>query len=471
MDKTGNVYITDVGNNHIRKVDPQGIISTFVGDGTSGFVGDGGPAVNAEFKYAQGTASDDSGNVYIADTGNWRIRKVDPRGNISTIAGNGELIYPGDGKQALLVGLNNPQYLALDKNGNLFIALSGMTILKMDRSGIITILAQDPSLRSIQGIAVDSQGNLFVASSNGKITKISSPLSAGGEASSSLSLPQALQLWFQDPDNKDAGKVVVKLAKAEKAKQGKPEDYDRHMEKGLMAFKDAQTPDDFTAVVAEFQSATDTAPWLTDGWYNLGKAKEKSGDYAGAEKDLKLYLLLSPKAKDSAKVKKSIYDLEYQADKSSKKQVAQAALEKLKGNWYCCFCAVKWFSGIETTGCTLDETQGNNWYRLGNNTDGSQPVQFDFLPDGTVKLGNGSWVGWGLIGTNYSDGDLYGIPNGPLLANIHWEIRTKDGRVFPIYSEIHEDGSWFQISGDRPLNGADPNVKYHYLNLNRTHLK
>ncbi len=469
LDKAGNLYFSDWGNSRIRKVDTKGIITTLTGNGTSGFAGDGGSALSAELKEPQGLVVDGGGNLYFADSGNRRVRKVDPQGNISTVAGNGSFNDQGAGNLAVLTGLH-PINVALDKNGELCVAQVG-NIFKVDRKGVLTLFENDHSLGVFPALTADEQGNFYLACSDGMIRRISTASSAGVAASTSLDLPQALQQWFQDPDNKELGKTVAKLAKAEKAKQGKPEDYDRHLEHGLMAFKDAQKPEDFAAVVTEFQAATDAAPWIADGWYNLGKAKEKAGDYLGAQDDLKLYLLLAPKAKDAAAVRKSIYDLEYEAGKAAKKQVGQAVLEKLKGIWYCCFCAVKWSSGIETTGCTLEETQGNNWYRLGDNTNGSAPVQFEFLPDGTVKMGNGSWVGWGLIGTNYSDGDLYGIPNGPLLSDIHWEIRTKDGRVIPVYSSIQEDGSWFEFSGDRPLNGADPNFKYHYAAFDRIHRK
>lgn len=118
-------------------------------------------------------------------------------------------------------------------------------------------------------------------------------VSAFSQEAKIKALNRTIQQWLQNPDDKDLGKIVAKQAKVLKGRE-KPEDYNRHMEKGHMAFNDAKNPEDFKDVAAEFQSATTSAPWLGDGWYNLGKAKEKAGDYAGAENDLKLYLILSP---------------------------------------------------------------------------------------------------------------------------------------------------------------------------------
>jgi len=89
VDASGNVYIADYGNNRIRKVNTSGIISTFAGNGTQGFSGDGGSATSAQLYQPGQVAVDASGNIYIADCGNERIRKVTTSGIISTIAGNG----------------------------------------------------------------------------------------------------------------------------------------------------------------------------------------------------------------------------------------------------------------------------------------------------------------------------------------------------------------------------------------------
>jgi sugar lactone lactonase YvrE len=124
VDTAGNIYIADVGNRRIRKVNAEGIISTVAGNGTKGFAGDGGPATSAQidpFGAHQGLAVDSVGNLYFADIANHRIRKVDTAGIISTVAGNGTAGFSGDGGPAFARPLNNPTGLALDSAGNLYI--------------------------------------------------------------------------------------------------------------------------------------------------------------------------------------------------------------------------------------------------------------------------------------------------------------------------------------------------------------
>jgi len=89
VDSVGNVYVADVGNNRIRKISTTGTITTFAGNGTVGYSGDGGPAVSATLTAPVGVAADSAGNVFIVDYGNGRIRKVSPAGIITTIAGTG----------------------------------------------------------------------------------------------------------------------------------------------------------------------------------------------------------------------------------------------------------------------------------------------------------------------------------------------------------------------------------------------
>ena len=100
LDSSGNLYIADAGNSRIRKVTPQGVISTVVGTGEAGFSGDGGPATSARINYASAIAIDGGNNLFIADRNNYRIRKVTPDGVISTIAGIGVSGFSGDGGPA-----------------------------------------------------------------------------------------------------------------------------------------------------------------------------------------------------------------------------------------------------------------------------------------------------------------------------------------------------------------------------------
>ncbi|MGA1870687.1 MAG: RHS repeat-associated core domain-containing protein [bacterium] len=123
VDNAGNIYIADTCNNCIRRIDPSGIITTIAGNPDKyGYSGDGGPAVEASFRKPYGIAVDNVGNIYIADRENNCIRRIDPSGIISTIAGNGNYGYSGDGGPAILAELASPVRVAVDEAGNIYIA-------------------------------------------------------------------------------------------------------------------------------------------------------------------------------------------------------------------------------------------------------------------------------------------------------------------------------------------------------------
>jgi uncharacterized protein (TIGR03437 family) len=124
LDANNNLYIADAANNKIRIVTQAtgNPINTFAGNLFGDYAGDGGPAINAELNNPQGVAVDAAGDVYIADTLNHRIRMVTPDGNIHTVAGNGTAGRSGDGGQALEAELNHPEGVAVDTAGNIFIA-------------------------------------------------------------------------------------------------------------------------------------------------------------------------------------------------------------------------------------------------------------------------------------------------------------------------------------------------------------
>jgi sugar lactone lactonase YvrE len=162
LDRAGNLFIADSGNNRIRKITPEGAISTVAGNGTAGGTGDGGKAIAAQLNYPSGVAIDDSGNLYIADSGSHRIRKVTPTGIISTIAGNG--VQGGGSLLATIatsMSLNYPQGVAVDSEGVVYIADSGNDfIFKLTADGILrrVIMARKPS-----GLFIDTAGNMFIA--------------------------------------------------------------------------------------------------------------------------------------------------------------------------------------------------------------------------------------------------------------------------------------------------------------------
>jgi hypothetical protein len=148
VDGMDNLFIADTGNNSVRKVSSIGIISTVAGNRTAGFSGDGGPATKAQLSAPSGLAVDNSGNLYIADYVNLRVRKVSTNGIITTVAGNGGSGFSGDGGAAINATFLGPQGVALDSAGNLYIADcdcyedgSGAYIRKVSPSGIITTVA------------------------------------------------------------------------------------------------------------------------------------------------------------------------------------------------------------------------------------------------------------------------------------------------------------------------------------------
>jgi len=131
VDSNGNVFIADTDDNTIREVRPSGIITTFAGTGVAGDTGDGGAAIVAELNHPQGVAVDSGGNVYIADTGNNVIRVVDPTGVITTFAGDGTAGFDGDGGSPLLAQLDAPVGVAAGPNGEVAIADTGNSVIRI----------------------------------------------------------------------------------------------------------------------------------------------------------------------------------------------------------------------------------------------------------------------------------------------------------------------------------------------------
>jgi sugar lactone lactonase YvrE len=172
VDPAGNLYIADLENFRIRKVS-NGVITTVAGNGTGGFSGDNGPAVSARLDFG-GVAVDPAGNVYIADSGTSRIRKVS-NGVIATVAGNGTFGFSGDNGPATSAQLNGPSGVAVDSGGNLYIADVGNSRIRKVSNGVITTVAgggmqsgdsgpaTSAEMSGPAGVAVDSAGNLYIA--------------------------------------------------------------------------------------------------------------------------------------------------------------------------------------------------------------------------------------------------------------------------------------------------------------------
>jgi trimeric autotransporter adhesin len=187
LDAAGNLYIADMNNNRIRKVTPAGIISTVAGNGTPGFSGDGTAAITASIDHPTDVKVDAAGNIYIADWGNRRIRKVNPSGTISTYAGNGSAGYTGDGGSALSAGIGSFGGITLDAAGTLFIAGGGSVRKVNTMTGIISnvagngtyvyccdgSLATTAGLTEVWGAVFDTHGALYIAdAASGRVRKI-----------------------------------------------------------------------------------------------------------------------------------------------------------------------------------------------------------------------------------------------------------------------------------------------------------
>src|SRR3990170_2653203 len=188
IDNSGNVYIADTSNHIVRKVIAGGNIVNVAGTpGTNGASGDGGPATSARLRSPEDVALDSNGDIYIADTGNCRIRKVDAATSIITnYAGTGSCGYNGDDAAATSRRLDGPRQLAFDSSGNLYVAdTDNDRIRRIDKiTGIITTvagggaggdggLAVNAKLKGPEGIAVNSFGTMYIAdSSSNRIRRV-----------------------------------------------------------------------------------------------------------------------------------------------------------------------------------------------------------------------------------------------------------------------------------------------------------
>ena len=193
VDQHGNIYIADTDNHRIRKVDSNGIITTAVGSGDpdqGSFGGDGGAGTQARLNRPSAIAIDQNGNIYIADTDNHRIRKVDSNGIITTVAGMGQNGFAGDGGAGTQAQLNSPQGIAVDARGYLFIADTNnhrIRLLDLDSGLIQTVAgtgmgefdgeegsALTVSINAPHGLALSPTGTLLIAdAANHRIRELS----------------------------------------------------------------------------------------------------------------------------------------------------------------------------------------------------------------------------------------------------------------------------------------------------------
>ena len=182
VDAAGDVLVADLSN-RIRKITPDGTITTVAGSGIAGFAGDGGPATDAQLNHPTGVVVDAAGGILIADQHNYRIRRVDPSGTISTVAGTGFAGGHRDGGPATQADLNLPTTLALDAEGGILVAEMGERLIRrIDPDGTISTIAgdggsgydgdnkpaTDASLTKPTGLAVTAAGDVLIADQGDK---------------------------------------------------------------------------------------------------------------------------------------------------------------------------------------------------------------------------------------------------------------------------------------------------------------
>ena len=186
VDRSGNVYIADQSNARIRKVSTTGVITTIAGTGTIGFTADGGAATSANIAMPLSVAVDSSGNVYFAEQNNHRVRKVSTTGILSTVAGNGSAGFSGDGAAATAAGIAYPAGVWVDAAKNIYIADAGNNrIRKVNTSGVISTVAGTSTsgysgdggaataaqLFNPYGVTTDSVGNIYIADRNNHVIR------------------------------------------------------------------------------------------------------------------------------------------------------------------------------------------------------------------------------------------------------------------------------------------------------------
>ena len=188
VDLSGNIYVSDALSHVVRKISTAGIITTVAGNGARGFSGDGQPGASARLNEPAGLATDSNGNLYIADSGNHRVRRLSTAGTITTVAGDGNARFSDGAGAPLGASLNNPQGVAVDAANNLYIADTGNNrIRRVSAAGTtITTVAGNGqasfsgdgqatlvALNGPTGVAVDSANNLYIADAdNDRVRKV-----------------------------------------------------------------------------------------------------------------------------------------------------------------------------------------------------------------------------------------------------------------------------------------------------------
>ncbi|MCC6365381.1 MAG: hypothetical protein IT165_17850 [Bryobacterales bacterium] len=208
IDRAGNIYIADTGNHRVRRLSPDGQLTTIAGTGAAGFNGEAGDPLRIQLSFPSGVAVDPSGQLHISDTGNHRIRRLTASGFLVTVAGTGLKSFSGDGLGGLLAGFDTPRGIDFDKGGNLYIADSGNhRIRRMAPSGIVTTAAgngQTSVLNLPFGVAVSDTALYISDTGNHRICLLPAggalqTIAGAGTAGFDGDKGPALSAHFQEP--------------------------------------------------------------------------------------------------------------------------------------------------------------------------------------------------------------------------------------------------------------------------------
>jgi tetratricopeptide (TPR) repeat protein len=317
---------------------------------------------------------------------------------------------------------------------------------------------------------------------------------------------QLVKLLQRKPDDTALREKIARAAATIVPSLAVPEDARRYFVRGQILEKQAKLPSDYDLAIQNYKKALLIAPWWSDGNYRLGMILERTQQYSDAIEALKISVLADPHGARARAAKDMTYAIEAEQEKAiadkaladrvkadmdaeAAKQQAEAAAaaakadadkaaaataaraaaaaearrqqqatqltEPFRGTWYGSSCHVGWSVPALNRGCTDKERAGVNWYVF-SNVNTAMPLEFTVPGDGTVKVN--SFSSWAAC-----PDEVVGIPQGPSLADIRWQVHPKDGPVRQIYSEINAAGDSFTISCNRPLYGADSNGSYRYV--------
>lgn len=178
----GKLFVSDPLNHRVAVIGPDGTINTYAGNGSTGYSGDGGLATSATLFRPSGLALSPEGDLFVADTGNNRLRRVDRNGVISTVAGNGEAAYAGDGGSAARASISGPTKLALSPGNNLCVADDGNEVIRcISKAGTIATVA---TARSVERLSISSDAKLVATDADGNV--LASVAIEGGVAAPSV---------------------------------------------------------------------------------------------------------------------------------------------------------------------------------------------------------------------------------------------------------------------------------------------